>query len=79
MVSGAVLSYSRAEIHEHYNEIDDVQAADEPSDPLLELAAHERGDHGRGGNDETGRNIQQHALILDGEGLAHQQRAQRHD
>lgn len=70
---------SRAEVSEHYDEIRYIQRADEHADPALELAAHERRDHGCGADDKAGRNIQQHALIFNGKGLALQKRAQRHD
>lgn len=70
---------SRAEVSEHYYKIRYIQHADEHADPALELAAHERRNHGCGADDKAGRNIQQHALIFDGEWLALQKRAQRHD
>lgn len=70
---------SRAEVSEHYYKIRYIQHADEHADPALELSADERRDHGCGADHEAGRNIQQHALIFDGEGLALQKRAQRHD
>lgn len=70
---------SRAEVSEHYDEIRYIQHADEHADPALELAAHERREHGCGTDDEAGRNIQQHALIFNGQGLALQKRTQRHD
>ena len=70
---------SRAEVSEHYDEIRYIQHADEHADPALELAAHERRDHGGGADHEAGRNIQQHALIFNGQGLALQKRTQRHD
>ncbi len=70
---------SRAEVSEHYYKIRYIQHADEHADPALELAAHERRDHGCGTDDEAGRNIQQHALIFNGQGLALQKRTQRHD
>ena len=70
---------SRAEVSEHYDEIRYIQHADEHADPALELAAHERRDHGGGADHEAGRNIQQHALIFNGQGLALQKRTQRHN
>lgn len=70
---------SRAEIGKHYDKIRYIQRADEHADPALELSADERREHSGGADDKAGRNIQQHALIFDGEGLALQKRAQRHD
>lgn len=79
-MDGSSLFYtSRAEVSEHYYKIRYIQHADEHADPALELAAHERRNHSCGADDKAGRNIQQHALIFDGEGLALQKRAQRHD
>lgn len=60
----SLFSPLRAEEHEHDHEIGDVQSARQKARPALEAAADQRGNQHRGADDETGGNIQQHALVF---------------
>lgn len=71
--------FLRAEAREHDDEINDVQSADEKADPALEFALHKCRDERTCAHDKTRRNIQQHALPLDRQRLAEDERAQRHN
>ena len=75
--SGA--GFLRAEAREHDDKIRDIQSADEKADPAFEPALHERRDERTCAHDKTRRNVQQHALPLDRQRLAEDERAQRHD
>ena len=71
--------FLRAEAREHDDEIRDIERADEKADPAFEPALHERRDERTRAHDEARRNIQQHALPLDRQRLAEDERAQRHN
>ena len=71
--------FLRAEAREHDDEIRDIERADEKADPTLEFALHKRRDERTCAHDKTRRNVQQHALPLDRQRLAEDERAQRHD
>ena len=71
--------FLRAEAREHDDKIRDIQSADEKADPAFEPALHERRDERTCAHDKTRRNVQQHALLLDRQRLAEDERAQRHD
>ena len=71
--------FLRTEAREHDDEIRDIERADEKADPALEFALHKRRDERTRAHDEARRNIQQHALPLDRQRLAKDERAQRHN
>ena len=62
-----------AEAGEHNNKISDIQRPCEDAHPALEPAAGQRRDHHGRADDEAGRDIEQHALALDGLRAALQQ------
>ena len=68
-----------AKAGKHDGEISDIQRPCEDAHPSLEFAAGKRRDHHGRADDEAGRDIEQHALALDGLRAALQQGAQRHD
>ena len=71
--------FLRAEAREHDDKIRDIQSADEKADPALEPALRQRRDERARAHDEARRDVQQHALPLNRQGLAKNERAQRHN
>ena len=69
----------RTKAREHDDQISDVQRADEKADPALELALRKRRNERSRAHDKTRRNVQQHTLPLNRQGLSEDERAQRHD